>query len=81
MYPACFPVWGVRSVASHFVEEHRLPHTAETDEHETPGRPAQPVPLDCNISRGEDVVAPGEFRWRGACARRIGVREWIHEKL
>ena len=39
--------------ASHLVEEHRLPHTSETDEYETPGRPAQPVPLDCNISRGE----------------------------
>ena len=59
--------------ASHFIEEHRLPHTAETDEHETPGGPAQPVPLDCNISRGEDAVAPGEFRGRGASARRIGV--------
>ncbi|MDE2792768.1 MAG: hypothetical protein OXI81_20470 [Paracoccaceae bacterium] len=66
----------VFSNAAHFIEEYRLPHTAEPDEQETPGEPARPVPLECNVGRSVDVIVPGKVvLGREAGSGRIAVRE------
>ena len=66
------------SVPPHLVKEHRFAHAAQTYQHHALRRPAQAKPIKAYADILPDDASPGEFGWRAAGARCIGISNRIH---